>query len=367
MKIAQVAPLYESVPPKLYGGTERVVSYLTEELVDQGHDVTLFASADSITAAELRPQSRRALRLEQLEVDPLPDHLLMLSEVIADANEFDVIHFHTGYLQLPLLRLTKTPAVTTMHGRMDIPSLQRTLRAYRAERFVSISDHQRGPATWLGWERTIYHGLPHDYFELVEEPGSYLAFLGRISPEKRVDRAIEIAKRAGIPLRVAAKVDPYDQEYFEAEIRPLLDDPLVEYVGEISDAEKGAFLGNARALLFPIDWPEPFGLVMIEAMACGTPVIAYPMGSVPEILTDGKTGRHVRSIDEAVRAVEAIDSLSRRRCREEFEERFTARRMAQDHVALYRHLMEAPRVADCRLDAHRIRSLLGTPGIGAAR
>lgn len=340
MRIAQVAPLFESVPPRHYGGTERVVSYLTEELVRLGHDVTLFASADSLTVAELRPQSGTALRLDPTCLDPVPDHLLMLDEVFRAADDFDIIHFHTDYLHFAWAGRSSSTHVTTLHGRLDVPHIHRMYRAFRSLPFVSISDAQRRPMPWLNWQRTIHHGLPVDLNPHFQGPGQYLAFLGRISPEKRVDRAIEIARRVGVPLRIAAKIDDADREYFGSKIADLLDDPLVEYIGEIGEREKGDFLGNAMALLFPIDWPEPFGLVMIEALQCGTPVIAFPGGSVPEVIEDGVSGRVVNSIDEAVQAVSALDTLSRRRCRRVFEERFTAERMARDHVDLYCSLLE---------------------------
>ncbi len=288
MRIAQVAPLYESVPPKYYGGTERIVSYLTEELVRQGHDVTLFASGDSVTAAQLVPACPSSLRLDRSCEDQLAHHVLMLEHVVQRAAEFDVLHFHVDYLHFPFSRRQPTPHVTTLHGRLDIPDLVPLYREFNGVPLVSISDAQREPLPWANWLATVYHGLPPDLYRFRGEPGGYLAFLGRISPEKRVDRAIEIAQRVRMPLRIAAKIDAVDQAYFEREIEPLLDDPLVEYVGEIGETEKDEFLGNAQALLFPIDWPEPFGLVMIEALACGTPVIAYRHGSVPEVLDDGE-------------------------------------------------------------------------------
>lgn len=343
MQIAQVAPLYESVPPKLYGGTERVVSYLTEELVRQGHDVTLFATGDSVTDATLRPMCDRALRLEGGKViDSLAHHILMVEMVAREAAHFDVIHFHIDYLHFPVTRRRRIPALTTLHGRLDIPDLVPLYREFREMNVISISDSQRAPLSWVKWVGTVYHGLPEDLYRPRLEPGKYLAFLGRISPEKRVDRAIEIARRAGFPIKIAAKVDAVDKEYFNSSIRHLLDDPLVEYLGEIGEGEKNEFLGNARALLFPVDWPEPFGLVMIEAMACGTPVIAYRMGSVPEIVDEGTTGLIVGDIEEGVRAVERIGSISRATCRQAFEERFSARRMARDYTAIYRRLTARP-------------------------
>jgi glycosyltransferase involved in cell wall biosynthesis len=338
MRIAQVSPLYESVPPKSYGGTERVVSYLTEELVGQGHDVTLFASGDSVTRARLMATSPRSLRLDPTCVDQLAHHMLMLEQVMRQVREFDVIHFHIDYLHYPLSRRHDTPQLTTLHGRLDLPDLAPLYREFDDMPVVSISDAQRTPLRMANWLATVHHGLPDDLYTYREEPGQYLLFLGRISPEKRLDRAIRIAQRAGMPLKIAAKVDAVDREYFAQVIRPLLDGPHVEYLGEAGDQEKDALLGQAHALLFPIDWPEPFGLVMIEALACGTPVVAYRCGSVPEVLEDGVSGFVVDTMDEAVRAVERVPTLSRRRCREAFEHRFTARRMAGEYVALYEYL-----------------------------
>jgi glycosyltransferase involved in cell wall biosynthesis len=335
LRIAQVAPLYESVPPQLYGGTERVVSYLTEELVRQGHKVTLYASADSVTAAELVAVRPRALRLDPTNCSPVVPHILQLEHLMRRAGEFDVIHLHGELLHFPSLRRGATPAVTTLHGRLDSDDLIPLFQEYAEARFVSISNAQRAPVPWLNWLATIHHGLPYDLYRPALERGRYLAFLGRISPEKRADRAIDIARRAGLPLKIAAKVDAADRRYFEDRIEPMLRDPGVEYIGEIGEKEKQEFLGNALALLFPIDWPEPFGLVMIEAMACGTPVIAYPNGSVPEVIDDGASGFVVSSIDEAVAAVERAAALDRRRCRRVFEERFTAERMAHDYLAVY--------------------------------
>jgi glycosyltransferase involved in cell wall biosynthesis len=340
MRIAQVAPLYESVPPKLYGGTERVVSYLTEELVRQGHEVTLFASGDSVTAAHLRPACDRALRLAGAKiVDPLAYHLHMVEMVAREADHFDVIHFHIDYLHFPVTRRQQLTAVTTLHGRLDIPDLVPVYQTFDDMNVVSISNSQRAPLPWVNWLGTVYHGLPENLHKLNPAPGKYLAFLGRISPEKRVDRAIGIATRLDMPIKIAAKVDPADRQYFECRIRGLLDHPLVEYIGEINDAEKTEFLGNAYALLFPIDWPEPFGLVMIESLACGTPVIAYRMGSTPEILDDGVTGFLVNGIDEAVAAVKRVESIDRRACRRVFEERFSAPRMASDYLSIYKRLL----------------------------
>jgi glycosyltransferase involved in cell wall biosynthesis len=342
MRIAQVAPLYESVPPNLYGGTERVVSYLTEELICQGHEVTLFASGDSKTRAKLVAPCRRALRLDRRCVNPLVHHLLMLERVFQDVSRFDIIHFHCDYLHFPLSRRHPCPHLTTLHGRLDIPDLRRLYREFAGEPLVSISDAQRRPLPWANWLGTVHHGLPLDLHTFRDRPGQYLAFLGRISPEKRVDRAIQIARDAGVPLKIAAKVDVVDRSYFEETIQPLLKGarPLVEFVGEIGGQEKDEFLGNASALLFPIDWPEPFGLVMIEALACGTPVIAYRKGSVPELLEDGVSGFVVETIAQAVQAVGRVASLSRSKCRQVFEGLFGAARMARDYVRLYHRLLD---------------------------
>ena len=339
MRIAQVGPLYESVPPKLYGGTERIVSYLTEELVNQGHEVTLFASGDSVTAAQLVAACPESLRLNKQCIDSLAHHVVMLEEVFQQANKFDIVHFHIDYLHFPLSSRHNLHHVTTLHGRLDLPDLIPLYQRFPTMPVVSISNAQRKPLEWINWQGTVYHGLPQSLYNFHEVPGKYLAFLGRISPEKRVDRAIEIAKRLGMELKIAAKVDPVDREYFQAIIKPLLNDSLVEYVGEITEHEKDAFLGHAYALLFPIDWQEPFGLVMIEAMATGTPVIAFPCGSVPEVLDNGVTGFIVKDSDEAVKVVDQVSSLSRQKCRLKFEERFTAARMAEDYVAIYNRLI----------------------------
>jgi glycosyltransferase involved in cell wall biosynthesis len=342
MRIAQVAPLYESVPPKEYGGTERVVAYITDELVAQGHDVTLFASGDSVTTAKLHPACDRSLRLDPSIIDPMAHHIRMVEMVAQDADQFDVVHFHIDYVHFPITRRQNITAVTTLHGRLDIPDIEPLYREFDDINLVSISDAQRTPLPWANWVGTVYHGLPENLYTLGSGEGQYLAFLGRISPEKRVDRAIAIAKRAGIPIRIAAKVDAVDKEYFDERISGLMDDPLVENVGEIGEHEKCGFVGNARALLFPIDWPEPFGLVLIEAMACGTPVIAYRMGSVPEIVDEGATGFIVNNIDEAAKAVERVGSIQRAACRRIFEERFSAARMARDYTAVYEKLIGGP-------------------------
>jgi glycosyltransferase involved in cell wall biosynthesis len=315
------------------------VSYLTEELVRLGHHVTLFASGDSITDAQLVACCRRSLRLDKSCEDSLAHHIVMLGKVFESASRFDIIHFHIDYLHFPTSRRCETPNLTTLHGRLDIPDLLPIYQGYRDMPVISISNAQRGPLPFANWQGTVYHGLPKDLYAFREEAGDYLAFLGRISPEKRVDRAIEIARRVGMRLKIAAKVDKADKEYFEATIKPLLNDPLVEYVGEIGEAEKDKFLGNAYALLFPIDWPEPFGLVMIEAMACGTPVIAYRGGSVAEIVEASLNGFIVDDIEGAVQAVEQVAHIDRKQCRNFFEERFTATRMANDYLAIYEKLI----------------------------
>ncbi len=339
MRIAMVSPLYESVPPKLYGGTERVVSYLTEELVRQGHDVTLFASGDSRTQAQLASPCPQGLRLANCK-DPIAHHVLMVEEVFKRAPGFDVIHFNIDYIHYPLFRRCSTPCVTTLHGRLDMEDQKPLYWEFRDMPVVSISYAQRRPLPWLNWVGNVYHGLPEDLYTFHPEPGKYLAFLGRISPEKRPDRAIEIAEKAGMKLLMAAKVDNADKEYFECVIEPMLKSPWVEFIGEIGEKEKDGFLGGAYALLFPIDWPEPFGLVMIEAMACGTPVIAWKNGSVPEVIDTGRTGFIVESLEEAVAAVEKVGEISRLGCRRTFEERFTASRMARDYAKVYRKLIE---------------------------
>ena len=339
MRIAQVAPLYESVPPKYYGGTERVVSYLTEELVRQGHEVTLFASGDSETKAHLVAACRRSLRMDKHCVDRLAHHMLMLENVVQRAAEFDIVHFHTDYLHFPLSRREQITHVTTLHGRLDLPDLVPLYQEFREMPVISISNGQREPLPWANWQATVYHGLPADMYQFRDKTGTYLAFLGRVSPEKRVDRAIEIAKQVGIPLKLAAKVDRVDKDYFETVVEPLLRHPFVEFVGEIGEGEKEEFLSNAYALLFPIDWPEPFGLVIIEAMACGTPVIAYRGGAVPEVMEEGHTGFIVEGLEDAVDAVRRVPELSRKRCREVFDHRFTAERMAHDYVQVYERLI----------------------------
>ncbi|HTX04205.1 MAG TPA: glycosyltransferase family 4 protein [Steroidobacteraceae bacterium] len=337
MRIAQVAPLYESVPPKLYGGTERVVSYLTEELVRQGHRVTLFASGDSRTSAELVAVCEHAVRLEHAPTAALALHALLIETVFANAHGFDVIHCHIDSIHLPLARLCPVPVVTTLHGRLDIPGLGRLHREFAELPLVSISNSQRTPIPWASWAGTVHHGLPLELHRPHYDAGNYLVFLGRISPEKRLDRAIAIAQRAGLPLKIAAKIDDADREYFVRQVEPLLASPGVEYIGEIDERAKTELLGGALALLFPIDWPEPFGLAMVEAMACGTPVIAFGLGSVPEVVDSGITGFVVSSIDEATVCVERARRLDRRQCRQQFERRFSAARMARDYCSIYRN------------------------------
>jgi glycosyltransferase involved in cell wall biosynthesis len=357
MKIAQVAPLYESVPPKLYGGTERVVSYLTEELVRLGHEVTLFASGDSKTAARLIPACPNSLRLAALDnscIDPLARHYVMLAELANLADEFEIVHFHIDYLHFPLSRALRLPHVTTLHGRLDLPDLVPVYQHYGDMPLVSISQAQRKPLSWANWVGNVYHGLPTDGLQPGNGSGKYLAFLGRICPEKRVDRAIQIALQVGMPLKIAAKVDRVDREYYECEIKPLLNNSNIEYLGEIAEDQKADFLGQAYASVFPIDWPEPFGLSMIESMACGTPVIAFRCGSVPEVISPGVSGLIVSDMSEAVDAVQKVSTLSRAACRHEFEMRFTASRMARDYVKLYENLLhlkpscaETPEVDSC--------------------
>lgn len=335
MKIAQIAPLWESVPPKLYGGTERVVSYLTEELVRQGHDVTLFASGDSETLARLWAACPRAFRAQTGLVNRDVPLILMQEQAFGvQAKTFDIIHSHLDFLSFPLSRRCATPVLTTLHGRLDLPELVPMYEEYTDMPVVSISNAQRLPLPEANWQGTVYHGLPNLY-RFHPEPGSYLAYLGRMCPEKRPDHAIEIAKRVGMPLRMAAKVDPVDREYFETRIVPLLDHPLVEYLGEVTDMEKCDLLGNAAAVLCTYDWPEPFGIVLIEALACGTPVLAYRCGSIPEIIEDGVTGFVCDDLEDMVAAIERLPLIQRQRCRDSFTTRFTVERMVQDYLAIY--------------------------------
>lgn len=339
MRIAQVAPLAESVPPKLYGGTERVVSWLIEELVELGHDVTLLASGDSRTRATLVPAWPRALRLGRPRSDPIAAQTALLEAMARHAKDFDVIHCHIDWLQLPLLTRLGVPFVTTLHGRLDIPGLPAIIADFPTAPFISISDNQREPLAEANWLGTIYHGLPSGSLHPRFERGQYLAFLGRFAPEKGPETAIRIAQAAGMPLRIAAKIPRGEQRYFKEHLEPLIDGDGVQLIGEVNERTKEAFLANAAALLFPIDWPEPFGLVMIEAMACGTPVIAFRRGSVPEVIEDGVSGFVVDSEAEAIAAVKRLPELDRRRVREAFECRFTARRMAEDYVRHYRTLL----------------------------
>ncbi|WP_213876413.1 glycosyltransferase family 4 protein [Pseudomonas sp. dw_358] len=339
MKIAQIAPLYESVPPALYGGTERVVAHLTDALVDLGHEVTLFAAGGSSTTATLVESRDQPLRLDQSPLkSDMASHLTMLYELRRRADEFDVLHFHVDLLHFPFFADIAHKTLTTLHGRLDMKDLADAYLRWNRFELVSISQHQRLPLPFANWRSTIHHGLSSSAYRLKRRPGEYLAFLGRISPEKRPDRAIAIAIAAGLPLKIAAKVDAADREYFDRAIQPLLAHPLIEFIGEIGDHEKSEFLGNARALLFPIDWPEPFGLVMIEAMACGTPVIAWPCGSVPEVIDHGLTGFIVSSEHSAVAAVHAVLELDRARIRDVFEQRFSATVMARHYLQLYGQL-----------------------------
>ncbi|RJQ78966.1 MAG: glycosyltransferase family 4 protein [Desulfobacteraceae bacterium] len=343
MRIAQVAPLIESVPPEKYGGTERIVSYLTEELVRKGHAVTLFASGDSVTQARLIAGCRRALRMDETCKDVIAHHILMLEKLWQMSDEFDIIHNHLDYLPFSCLRRITTPAVTTLHGRLDLPDLVPLYQEFNDTPLISISNSQRKPLAAANWIGTVYHGLPADLYRMHMPTHSedYLAFLGRVSPEKGLDRAIEIARRAGRPLRIAAKVDKVDHDYFREKIRPLISEADVEFLGEIKDAEKNDFIGNAHAVLFAIDWPEPFGIALIEAMACGTPVIAFRRGAVPEIVVEGITGYMADTVEQAAAAVEKVDRLDRTLIRRLFLERFTASRMADDYLAVY-HRLHSP-------------------------
>jgi glycosyltransferase involved in cell wall biosynthesis len=343
VRIAQIAPLTEAVPPKLYGGTERVISWLTEELVALGHDVTLFASGDSKTAANLEPIWPRALRLDGTVRDANALHMMMIEQVYGRSHEFDLMHFHLDYFPFSLMSRQPTPFITTLHGRLDLPEHHPVFATFSSIPLVSISNAQRRPIAKANWAATVHHGLPADVLQPQAIRPSYLAFLGRISPEKGVDRAIRIARRCGMPLKIAAKVDRADQDYFDATVRPLLSSPGVEFIGEIDDARKSEFLSGAIALLAPIDWPEPFGLVMIEAMACGAPVVAFNRGSVSEIIEDGVTGFVVEDETSAAGAVRDVGLLSRNVIRRRFEERFTARRMAEDYLHLYRKLIDGKR------------------------
>jgi glycosyltransferase involved in cell wall biosynthesis len=362
MRIAQVAPLYESVPPKLYGGTERVVSYLTEELVRLGHDVTLFASGDSQTGARLVPACNRALWRDPDCRETLPHHVRLMELVFREAWKFDVIHFHCDYLHFPLLRLHTTPGVTTLHGRVNLHDYQPLFDEYRETPLVSISNSQRRPLPEANWAGTIYHGLPRSLHTFRRHGGDYLLFIGRISPEKRLDRAIAIARQTGRQLKVAAKIYDEDRAYYQNSIEPLLRESksFVEFVGEVGGKDKDDLMGNAYALLFPIDWPEPFGLVMIESLACGTPVIAWNNGSIPEVIAHGETGFVVDTIKEAVEAVNRVGPLSRQACRRAFEQRFDDARMARNYVEVYSRLINQ---SECHhvIPAHANPGDLETP------
>lgn len=339
MRIAQVAPLYESVPPRLYGGTERVVSWLTEELVRLGHDVTLFASGDSVTNANLVPVCRRALRLDSRCQDPIAQHVVMMEQVFREATNFDLIHCHVDYLHFSMSRRTNVPCITTLHGRLDIPDLVPLYQTFREVPVVSISDAQRAPLPWANWQGTVHHGMPRQSLAMGTGKGNYLAFLGRVSPEKGLEDAIEIGRRSGMLLKIAAKVDQADRAYYEGRIKHLLNNDGIEFIGEIGHEQKNEFLGNASALLFPIRWPEPFGLVMIEALACGTPVIAYRHGSVPEVIEDGVTGFIVGDVKGAVNAVSRLSEIDRLSCRKEFELLFSDERMAAAYLTIYEKMV----------------------------
>lgn len=341
MKIAQVAPLWESVPPQCYGGTERIVSYLTEELVRLGHDVTLFATADSVTAAKLDAIYPQALRLAaNLCCKEAPLFLELERAFGSKSDQFDIIHSHVDLMGFPFARRCRTPVLTTLHGRLDLPELLPIFQEFPEMPVVSISNAQRRPLGWINWQGTVYHGLPANLYQFHPQPGKYLAFLGRMSPEKRPDHAIALAKEVGIPLRMAAKVDPVDKLYFEQHIEPLLEHPLIEYVGEITDAEKNDFIGDALALVCPYDWPEPFGIVLIEALACGTPVLAYRRGSIPEVLEDGRTGIICDNLQHMIESLEQVAKIDRAHCRESFDRRFTVERMVQDYLKLYEQQVE---------------------------
>src|SRR6478672_9643552 len=340
MKIAQISPLMESVPPRLYGGSERIVSYVTDELVRQGHDVTLFASGDSVSSANLVRCVPMALRLDANVKDPIPYYMLMLDRVREMADEFDILHFHIDQFHFPLFRPIAQRTVTTLHGRQDLHDLKPLYVGFSEMPLVTISNAQRKPIPNANFVATVYHGIPAQLLKPNYRPrGNYLAFLGRISPEKRPDRAIRIARALEIPLKIAAKVDKVDEAYFREKIVPLLNQPGVEFIGEIDERAKSEFLGDAAALLFPVDWPEPFGLSMIEAMACGTPVLAFRCGSVPEIIDNGVTGVMVETMDEAIAALPRVMTLDRKKVRQRFEQRFSATRMAKDYIKVHHSLL----------------------------
>jgi glycosyltransferase involved in cell wall biosynthesis len=339
MRIAQIAPLAESVPPKLYGGTERVVSWLTEELLVLGHEVTLFASGDSVTRAALVPIIPRALRLTRPRPEPFPAYALLLDALAQAASDFDVVHCHTDWLHLPLLDAIEVPHLTTIHNRLDTPDLPPVIKRFAAVPLISISDHHRIPLPSANWLGTVYHGMPVDMLQPRYEPGEYLAFLGRLTKEKGPEVAIALSRASGVPLRMAAKIPRLETRYYKERLQPIIDGQHVQLMGELDDAAKGEFLRRASALLFPIDWPEPFGLVMIEAMACGTPVIAFRRGSVPEVIDDGVTGFIVDNEEQAIAAIHRVRDLDRRKVRATFEQRFTARRMAEDYIRLYQRIL----------------------------
>ena len=348
MQIALVSPLYESVPPRLYGGTERVVHYLSEELVRRGHEVTLYATGDSQTSATLRAVCPRALRLDPPTQDPAAYHVLQLGLAYEQASEFDLIHFHVDFRGLPFTRLVRTPTMSTNHNRLDSPEAIALSRAYPEANLTSLSDSHRSPLHWANWVATVYNGIPVEQFRFSPTRGDYLVFLGRMSPDKGPAEAIEVAKRVGMPLRIAAKVNTFEQDYFDQVLRPLLDDPQIEFVGEAGEREKIELLAGAYALLFPVNWPEPFGLAMVEAMACGTPVLARPSGAVPEIVADGVTGYVCRSLDEMVARCGDVDRIDRLACRQYAEKHFSVERMVDDYERAYRRVLEeakAPQLA----------------------
>ncbi len=340
MRIAQMAPLFEAVPPKTYGGTERVVSWLTDALTELGHEVTLFASSDSFTKGRLVPANTKSLRLEKREAEHLAHHYLMLEHAAKMSSQFDIYHGHLDYLSFPFLRANNLTSVHTLHGRLDLPHLESIFDEYDEMPLVSIANHQRNPQPQANWKSTIYHGLPADLYQFQPKPkGDYLIFLGRICPDKGVDKAIEIAHRFGMPLKIAAKVDPVDEKYYRDIIAPLVESHDVEFVGEANDVEKNDLLGNARAMLFPIDWDEPFGLVMIEAMACGTPIIAFNRGSVPELIVNSENGFICTNADDALKALDKIDQIDRAQCRHHFDTRFTSIHMAQNYLRIYEEIL----------------------------
>ena len=343
MKIAQIAPLYEAVPPKLYGGTERIVHYLTEELVNQGHEVTLFASGDSVTRATLIANVETGLRLDDDCIDPIAHHIVQMQEVIERIKDFDIFHFHTDYLHFPFTAKLNIPCVTTLHGRLDLPDLQSVYNKFQNQNVISISYNQQKPLPQANWVGNVYHGLPRDLHSLGDGDGNYFAFVGRVSPEKGLDKAIEIAITTENHLKIAAKIDKADKTYYEDVIKPLLGHPLIEFIGEINESQKTDFIGKAKALLFPINWEEPFGMVMIEAMACGTPVIAFKCGSVPEVIDEGKSGFMVSTVKQAIEAVNKLPQLTRKGVRQVFDKRFTAERMANDYLDIYASVIE-----DCK-------------------